>query len=237
MTSRILLRLCQIFVLTTMLLSAQTARSETHCDEHERYAPSGKLVEVQNRQFLLCDNYDRRFRGSEDIDFLRFPFDSSHVREVLQQFDQLTFLWGELRVKDRDFSFPSTKGFIFFDTLSGSITLSGSEYDIFTNGALSEEGMSNLQAGKFSSDLLVYKPDSTRKLPRHFLYCSGDLKGSPREEYDCFLHVDFDQDNDLVAYTRFFWIPSLSPGPPFDFDNLHILVEALVQLFENAEVP
>ncbi|WP_299155130.1 hypothetical protein [uncultured Tateyamaria sp.] len=235
--SRILSRLCQISVLAAMLLGAQAAHSEVNCDEHERYAPKGKLVEVQNRQFLLCDNYDRRVRGSEDIDFLRFPFDSSHVREILQQFDQLAFLWGELRVKDQDFSFPSTRGFIFLDTLSGSITLSGSEYDIFTNGALSEERMSNLQAGKFLSDILVYKPGSTRKLPRHFLYCSGDLKGSPREEYDCFLYVDFDQANDLIAYTRFLWIPSLSPAPPFDFDNLHVLVEALVQLFENAEVP
>lgn len=226
-----------IVALISVFLSTQGVIAETDCVPDEHYAPIGRIVDLGERSFRICSGDVIYFPGSEKTDRIRISHHSSHVAEILDQFEEIKFLWGELRFQDLDFVYPSQKNNIIYDTYVGNTTLAGANYEHYTNRPLSSEQRNNFDRGIIGSGLLVYTPDGEATVLPHFLSCRGDLKGTPRSRYSCFVYVSFDKPDRLVAYTRFFWAPDIAAGvEPFDFDNLHILIEALAALFESVEV-
>ncbi|MEP1519605.1 hypothetical protein [Ascidiaceihabitans sp.] len=225
-----------IWLATTFPVNAQ---AEAYCFEHERFAPDGKVVELGGRDFRICHKQYQVGRNPDVDFFLRVPFNSSHVQRVLKQNKEIEFLWGQLKVRDLDFEYPSDNNYTSSKFHIGDLYFSGARYKAYYSRPLSEDTViQSFEKGNFgsASPLLVYSPIGQAKMMPHFFKCSGDIKGTPRGKYHCRFNILFDEEKRLIAHTRLIWSPELSVTHPLDFDNLHIFLNALVAVFEGMEV-
>ncbi|WP_299288904.1 hypothetical protein [uncultured Tateyamaria sp.] len=235
-----LVHIMSIFLVAALLDISGAAHAAVKCNEDERFAPFGRVVELGVRSFRFCGRDVIYVEGTDTVQRIRIPKDSSHVKKILTQFPELDSLWGELQLYDQPFTFPNDRSFATADTYVGDVYLANARYRYYTNNPLSDEGLEQIQRAYIPrGGVLVFDDAPDFPLPPHFLSCSGTLKGSPQEEFDCFIYVSFDKPDTLVAYTRILWFPELAEyrsSGPFDFDNLHIMIEALVALFESIKI-
>jgi hypothetical protein len=213
------------------------AQAEPYCDPKEGFAPDGMVVELGGRYFKICD---KKYQIGTDrgVDpFLRMPFRSSHVTRVLQDYSEIRFLWGRLILRDLDFEYPSDKNYTSYKIYLGDMILAGARYKAYGSKPLSETNAALFEKGILpTGPLLVYAPIGDAQMKPHILLCTGDLRGSPRQPYDCHIKLMFDGEKRLVAHTRLLWSPVFGEFEPFDFDKLHIFLNALVAVFESIEV-